>query len=91
MIRRWWTRRKNRRYDRAEAAVLGRLLLGDIYVLDIWKRIGGSSGNVYVALARLERKGLAWSQVVEQPGGGLPRRRYGITKKALEDRAWEAR
>lgn len=91
MIRRWRTRRRNRRYDRAEAAVLGRLLLGDIYVLDIWKRIGGSSGDVYVALARLERQGLAWSEFVEQPGGGPRRRRYGVTKKVLEDRAWEAR
>jgi DNA-binding PadR family transcriptional regulator len=90
-MRGWLNRRRERRYDRACAAVLGRLLLGDVYALDIWKRIGGSSGDIYVALARLERQGLAWSELVEQPGGAPRRRRYGVTRKALEDRAWEAR
>lgn len=84
-MRGWLNRRRERRYDRAYAAVLGRLLLGDTYALDIWKRIGGSSGDVYVALARLENQGLAASKLVEQPGGGPPRRRYEITRKAIEN------
>jgi Predicted transcriptional regulators len=71
-----------RRRARANMAVFGCLLRGDIYFIDIWDRIGGGSGGVILALDRLSRQGLVWSAFVEQPSGP-PRRRYGLTARAL--------
>jgi hypothetical protein len=71
-----WFRRRSNRYD---AAVLGRLALGDSYSTDIWRHIGGSSGAIMGALWRLERAGLARSEWAEQTGGPA-RRRYFLTQ-----------
>lgn len=89
MIKKWWRARRTTHLERLEAAVLGRLLLGDIYMLDIWKRLGGSSGDVHIALEQLQNKGLVWSAVVEQPGGMPRRRRFGLRLGILNDRYQE--
>ncbi len=78
--------RRNRRRERVKAAVLGRLLLGDRFTADIWRKIGGSSGDVYVALAQLEAAGVIESRLeVIQPWETPrpPRRWYQITEEAL--------
>lgn len=82
-----WLRR---RQDRHDIAVLGALLLGDIYPFDIWHRIGGNMGKIYLSLSRLEQKGLIWSDLVEALGFE-PRKRYGITKRTLDKIHWESR
>lgn len=81
---------RQQRRNRSDMALLGCLVTGDIYVYDMCRRIGAGSASVYPSLARLERQGIAWSMWVEQPTGPK-RRRYGVTKKTLDDRAWEAR
>ncbi len=83
----WRTRRR----DRYDMAVIGCLLSGNIYVYDMWHRIGGSSGAIYIALGRLERNGTVWSAWVEQPTGMPRRRRYGLTRRAVDAIAWECR
>jgi len=80
-----------RRRARSDAAVLGALLLGDIYVYDIWRRVGGSSGGIYLSLARLEKAGDVWSAWVDQPDAGSRRRRYGVTRVAIDRISWECR
>lgn len=82
----WLQRRRNRR----DTAVLGALLLGDIYTFDIWHRIGGNIGEIYLSLSRLEQLGLVWSDLVEALGFE-PRKRYGITKRTLDKIHWESR
>lgn len=82
----WRQQRRNRR----DMAVLGCLLQGDIYVYDMWLRIGLTSGAIYLSLARLSAQGYAWSDWVEQ-ASGPNRRRYGVTKKALDLVGWESR
>ena len=79
-----------RRRARSDAAVLGALLLGDIYAYDIWHRIGGSSGAIYRSLWRLEEAGDVWSARVDQPGAGS-RKRYGVTRAAMDRISWECR
>lgn len=74
----WLERRRNH----ADMAVFGCLLAGDIYVNDMWKRLGGGVSRVRLALARLEKQGLVWAAFVWQPGGP-PRRRYGLTYTAI--------
>jgi DNA-binding PadR family transcriptional regulator len=64
-----WLARRRQRY---EAAVLGCLLQGDIYAIDMWTRIGGSGGAIYVALASLEAQGMVCSDWADGP---KPRRR----------------
>lgn len=86
MIKTWRNRRRERRRERVKAAVLGRLLLGDRYTVEIWRKIGGSSGDVYVALAQLEAAGVIESRLeVIQPWETPrpPRRWYRITEEAL--------
>jgi DNA-binding PadR family transcriptional regulator len=85
-----WRRWYERRLARRETAVLGALAMGDIYVSDIWQRVGGNVGWVYLSLQSLERQEIAWSAWAEQPAGPA-RRRYGITKKAWDAREWECR
>lgn len=50
----WFERRRNR----LDAAVIGALLQGDRYFLDIQRRIGGGSSTIYPALTRLENRQL---------------------------------
>lgn len=66
--------------------MLGCLLAGDIYVVDMWGRIGGSSGRIHLAVDRLKQQGLVWSAWVDQPPGApAPKRlRYGLTVRALD-------
>lgn len=89
-----WRTRRNRRLD---ATVLGCLLIGDVYVYDMMRRTGLGSGVIYPTLNRLEHQRLVWSEWVD-PHGVLStapveplRRRYGLTKQAIEAAGWESR
>jgi len=67
---------------------MGQLLAGNIYVYQIWRRIGGSFGSIQAALCDLEDRGYVSSRMVVQRGAD-PRRRYDLTSKAIDARAWE--
>ena len=69
IVTNWLRRRRNRR----DLAVVGALATGSIYVYDMWHRIGGSSGGIYLSLDRLEKAGFVLSSWAEQPDGSRRR------------------
>lgn len=53
------------------------LATGSIYVYDMWERIGGSAGGIYLSLDRLEKSGWVLADWAEQPDG-TRRRTYRL-------------
>lgn len=76
IVRNWLRRRRNRR----DLAVVGALATGSVYALDMWDRMGGSSGGIYLALDRLERAGYVLADWAEQPAGSR-RRIYRLDER----------
>jgi DNA-binding PadR family transcriptional regulator len=82
-LRKILNRRREQKRARDDMAVLGCLHQGDVWVLDMWQRLGGGVSAIYMALYRLERQGLVVAEFVPQPSGP-PRRLYALTGRQEE-------